>query len=56
MLFQRCPILRSRQGRADQKCRKEREPEREAALPSTTHGAGPYQPNLYVALVTNGNV
>ena len=56
MLSQRCTILRSRQGRADQKCRREREPEGEAALPSTTHGAGPYQPIRLVVMLTNWNV
>ena len=38
MPFQRCRVLRSRQGRAEQNRSQEREPEREAALPSTTHG------------------
>src|SRR5262249_47217176 len=39
MPLQAVCVLRSRQGRPDENCRKEREPEREAALPSTTHGA-----------------
>jgi hypothetical protein len=56
MLLQRCRILRSRQGRAKQQCRSEREPEREAALPSTTHEAGPYQRTRLVVMVTNRNV
>src|SRR5436190_187539 len=43
VLLQRCLVLSSREGRAEQDCCKEREPEREAALPSTTHGAGHYQ-------------
>src|SRR5512133_488940 len=38
VLLQRCRVLRSRQGRPQQQCREEREPKREAALPSTTHG------------------
>ena len=42
MVFQRRPILRSGQGRAEQQCRSERDPEHEAALPSTTHETGPY--------------
>src|SRR3954453_19283292 len=53
MVFQRCPILRSRQGRAEQECRSERDPEHEAALPSTTHEGGPYQRKRLVALRTN---
>ena len=34
-------VLRSRQRCADENCRKERDPEGEAALPSTTHGGDP---------------
>jgi hypothetical protein len=56
MVFQRRPVLRSRQGRAEQECRSEREPEREAALPPTTHEGGPYQRKRLVALRTNLNV
>src|SRR3954453_19619490 len=53
MVFQRRPILRSGQGRAEQECRSERDPEHEAALPSTTHETGPYQRKRLVALRTN---
>jgi hypothetical protein len=56
MLLQRCRILGSRQGRAEQECRSKREPEREAPLPSTTHGADPTNGFVTVALITNWNV
>ena len=55
MVFQRRRVLRPRQGRAQQECRSEREPKREAALPSTTHERGPYQRKGLVALRTNLN-
>ena len=54
-LLQRRGPLRSRQGRADENSREEREPEREAALPSTTHEGGHYLRDSHVVLLTNEN-
>ena len=56
LLLQPRLVLRAGQGNAHQKARSEREAEREASLPSATHGGGPYQCGGLVALHTSGKV
>ena len=56
LLLQPCRALRACERRADEKKYGEREPEREAALPSTTHEGGHYQRAGLVSSLTNGNV